>query len=288
MKFPPLEYRRAEDLSSACELLAAEGARPLAGGQSLLPLLALRIARPSILVDLSRLEELKGVVLATGGVGGDVLSIGAVTTHADIEQEAAVAGHLPILGRVASHIGHLSIRHLGTIGGSVAHADPAAEWPATCVALGALAEITSRGGVRRAPVAELLVGPYQTSLADGEVISRLEFPLEPGRRLGMAEVARRPGDFALAGAVCSLTQREGATEAVVSFFGVEGRPRPIRLPALSSSELLDEAGREALSHEVAAQLEDVLEDVHASGTFRRHLARVALKRALGEALKEAA
>ncbi len=284
MKFPPFEYHRAEDLSSAFALLAEDGARPLAGGQSLLPLLALRMARPSILVDLSRLEELRGVRVDSRERPADVLSIGALTTHAEIEQSEAVAQHLPLLATVASHIGHLSIRHLGTIGGSVAHADPAAEWPATCIALGAVVEISSLEGVRREPVAELVAGPYQTRLSEGEVISRLDFPLESDRRVGMAEVAIRPGDFALAGAVCALEGHDGSVEATVTFFGVEGRPR--RLGQTSPNPAADGSVRESMAEEFVAQLEDVLEDVHASGSFRRHLAGTVFKRALGEALKE--
>lgn len=281
MKFPPLEYRRAEDLSSACELLAEEGARPLGGGQSLLPLLAFRMARPSILVDVSRIEELRGCVL---GENEHSLTIGAATTHAEVQSDRIVARQLPILARVASHIGHRSIRHLGTIGGSVAHADPAAEWPATCMALGAIAEVSSLGARRRVPVADLIEGPYQARLEEGEMISRLEFPLEPHRRFGMAEVALRPGDFALAGAVCVLEDGRGA----VTFFGVEGKPQRIELPSLEHLSVGDGHHPDGLVEEVVGRLEGVLEDVHASASFRRHLAKTALKRALADALQETA
>lgn len=283
MKFPPFDYAAPADLAEGCELLAAEGARPLAGGQSLLPLMALRMARPELLVDLGRLRELRGLNLE-GGEDADVLRVGAMTTHAAIEESEVVADALPILAKVASHIGHAAIRHLGTIGGSVAHADPAAEWPATCVALGAVAEITSRTGVRREPVESLLSGPYQTSLGEGEILSRLDFPLVPGSRHGVSEVAIRAGDFALAGAVCVLEPDGVAAGSSVTVFGVEGRPRRVALPPVPAGR--GEGARAELAAEISSHLGDLLEDVHADGAFRRHLAEVAVARALRDAFSQ--
>ena len=127
MKFPPFEFLRPLSVAEACEVLAEEGARPLAGGQSLLPLMALRLARPQVLVDITRLDALGGIALEPSNGVGSVLSVGATTTHGELQESGLVRSVLPVLAEVASHIGHQAILHLGTIGGSIVHADPAAE-----------------------------------------------------------------------------------------------------------------------------------------------------------------
>lgn len=285
MKFPCVDYKAPSNLAEACEMMADEGARPLAGGQSLLPLMAFRLARPEALIDLNRLSELAGVTAETAG-NETSLVIGAVTTHSDIEDSEVVASVLPVLATVASQIGHPPIRHLGTIGGSVAHGDPAAEWPATCAALGAEAEICSAGRSRRELVEHLILGPFETTLEEDEILCRLHFPIRPGRKVGVAEIAHRAGDFALAGAICVLDLVAGDWAGAITLFGVKGRPARIELDAslLSAVSRGSDPGDLVMSH-VLPQLGDVFEDMHADASFRRHLAGVAAKRAIASAFQ---
>lgn len=288
MKFPPFVYRRPASLGEACAMLAEDGARPLGGGQSLLPLMALRLARPAILVDVTRLAELSGID-SRPHAGDAVLEVGAATTHGELEVSEPVRKEMPVLATVARHIGHPAIRHRGTVGGSIAHADPAAELPAACIALDAEASITSANGTRHERVETLVVGPYQTALAEDEVVTRLSFPLPAGRRAGMSEVALRSGDFALAGAICVLDAADSGTpRGTVTFFGVEAKPRRIGLDLVAAQS----SGSDAYFHEMTAFLGEVLEDSHADAPFRRHLAAVAARRAFvsawGEAVKAVA
>jgi aerobic carbon-monoxide dehydrogenase medium subunit len=276
MKFPPFAYRRPESLDEACEMLAADGARPLAGGQSLLPLMALRLARPTALVDLTNLRELSGI---DADQAGDELGVGAVTTHSQLEASTDVRTGIPVLVPLARLIGHPAIRHRGTVGGSIAHADPAAELPAACIALGADVEIASFEGKRRERVESLIVGPYQTRLKEHEFISRVWFPVDAQRRAGAAEVALRGGDFALAGAICVLDGEGTGASATMTFFGVEAKPRKLaldgdRVPG-DSSELYWQS--------LASRLDEAVEDSHADARFRTHLAAVAARRAFESA-----
>lgn len=273
MKFPPFVYCRAGSLDEACEMLAVDGARPLGGGQSLLPLMALRLARPSILVDLTRIDALAG--FDSGRDGKNVLEVGGITTHSELESSAAVRTNIPVLAAVARLIGHPPIRNRGTVGGSIAHADPAAELPAACIALDAEVVIASVDGTRRERVESFVTGPYQTSLRDNEFVTRVSFPTPAGRLAGVAEVALRAGDFALAGAICVLDDDDARTKATVTFFGVEAKPRRFELDldrARSSSD-------DAYWEEFVSILGDVVEDSHADARFRRHLAAVVARRA---------
>jgi carbon-monoxide dehydrogenase medium subunit len=244
--------------------------------------MAFRLSRPEVLVDVSRLEELKGIEVESAHNGGELI-IGAATTHAEIEQSPLVASVLPALAEVASYIGHPAIRHLGTIGGSIAHADPAAEWPATCIALGADVEVRSMGGRRRVPVESIVAGPYQTTLSDGELLCRFRFPVAVPRRVALAEIARGAGDFALAGAVCVL-EDGNAPAGAVTFFGVEGRPRRVEIPASAfvGPARLD-GPADQLGQELVVNLGNVFEDGKADAVFRRHLAVVAATRAIRRA-----
>jgi carbon-monoxide dehydrogenase medium subunit len=248
--------------------------------------MAFRLARPEALIDISRLSELAGVNPEVASDQTQSLGIGAATTHASIKDSRTVASVLPVLATVASHIGHPPIRHLGTIGGSVAHADPSAEWPAACVALGAEAEIRSAGRSRRELVEHLIVGPFETTLGEDEILCRLHFPVLPGRKTGMAEVAQRAGDFALAGAICVLDQVAGTWEGAVTLFGVKGRPARIELDARLLSAVPGGGGLDDLvmSH-VLPKLGDVFEDMRADASFRRHLAGVVARRAIASAFQ---
>jgi aerobic carbon-monoxide dehydrogenase medium subunit len=282
VKFPRVGYLLAANLAHACEAVARDGARPLAGGQSLLPLMAFRLSRPDVLVDVSRLEELRGIEVESAHNGGELV-VGAAVTHAEIEQSPLIASVLPALAEVASNIGHPAIRRLGTIGGSIAHADPAAEWPATCIALDADVEVCSTGGVRRVSVESIVAGPYQTTLSNGELLCRLHFPIAAARRVALAEITRDTGDFALAGAVCVLDDGNPPA-AAVTFFGVEGRPRRVRIPASAFTGPAREGGPpDQLARELAVNLGTVLEDGNADAVFRCHLAVVAAARALRRA-----
>jgi aerobic carbon-monoxide dehydrogenase medium subunit len=278
MKFPPFVYQRAGSLDEACEMLAVDGARPLGGGQSLLPLMALRLARPSILVDVSSLDELAG--FDSGPQAKNALEVGGITTHSELESSAAVRTKIPVLAAVARLIGHPPIRNRGTVGGSIAHADPAAELPAACIALDAELVIASVDGTRRERVESFVTGPYQTSLRENEFVTRVSFPTPPGRLAGVAEVALRAGDFALAGAICVLDAEDTSMKATITFFGVEAKPRRFDLDlgrARSSSG-------DTYWKEFVAVLGEVVEDSHADALFRRHLAAVVARRAFVSAL----
>lgn len=285
MKFPSTDYLRASSVEDACRALARDGARIIAGGQSLLPLMAFRLSRPEVLVDVCRLDELRGISVEHLGDGTKELVIGAATTHAEIEKSPVVASALPCLAQAARNIGHPAIRHLGTIGGSIAHADPAAEWPALCIGLGAEVEIVSRIGSRREAVERLIAGPYLTTLKEDEIISRIRFALVARRRVALSEVARRSGDFALAGAVGVVDGDDSAVS--VTLFGIEGRPRRVQLAAEADSAELADIGTNALEGAVLAQLGAVLEDANADAAFRRHLAVVVTSRALRDAYGQA-
>ncbi len=196
MKPAPFEYHRPETLDEALAIMAEHGdqARPLAGGQSLLPLLAMRLVRPNHLVDLHRLAALRGIAVAGGRV-----TIGAMTRQSDVESDPRV----PALVRAAvPHIGHLAIRNRGTVGGSLSHLDPAAEWPAVALALDAVMVAASLRGRREIPADEFMIGPQATSLEPDELLVEVTVPVDDDR-FGFAEVTRRGrGDFALVGAAC--------------------------------------------------------------------------------------
>jgi carbon-monoxide dehydrogenase medium subunit len=279
MKFPPFDYLRPTGLPEACEMLAEEGARPLGGGQSLLPLMALRLARPRTLVDLGALEELVGTSRSVSA-GEGVLEIGAMTTLSAVEHDRTACSAVPLLSRIVRFIGHPAIRHRGTLGGSIAHADPAAELPAACIALDASASIASRRGSRSERVEALVTGPYQTSLREDELVTGLCFPIRPGRRTGVWEVAPRPGDFALAGAICVVyPEHSGPAGAAVTFFGVQAKPSRVTLDVEGAAG--EGGGR--YFQDLADSLEGVLEDGHADDRFRRRLAAVAARRAFAAA-----
>jgi len=196
MKPAPFRYARAGSLAEATALLAAEPgeAKLLAGGQSLVPLLNMRLARPAVLVDLNGVRELRGITPSPDGG----LRIGALTRHTELATSAAVRERAPLLAEAARHVGHAAIRNRGTLGGSVAHADPAAELPAALVALDARLRVTGPRGARVIAAALFFRGLLATALETDEILTEVLVPAaEPG--WGFVEIARRPGDFALAG-----------------------------------------------------------------------------------------
>jgi CO/xanthine dehydrogenase FAD-binding subunit len=262
VKPAPFQYAAPDSMPAALDLLAAEEARPLAGGQSLIPMLNFRLARPSLLVDLNPLGELDRLEVAPGGA----LHIGAMTRQSRLLGSGAVAGGWPLLRQAVSHVGHAAIRSRGTVGGSVAHADPAAELPVALTALDARFHVRSAGGERVLAAADFFRGALTTALAPGELLIGIEVPAMPaGARTAFTEHARTHGDFALAGvAVVSAP----AGHAAIALLGAG--PVPVRAPA---AEQALAAG--APVAEVAAGAASVLED-----DYRRALIAALAQRAL--------
>jgi aerobic carbon-monoxide dehydrogenase medium subunit len=279
MKAPPFAYLRATSLEEAFALWAAAGpdAKLLAGGQSLLATLAFRLSEPGTLIDISRLAELRGIALA-----GDMVRVGALTTHAELGASDVVRQHLPLLAEAVPLIAHPAIRNRGTIGGSLAFADPAAELPACCV--GIEAQIVARGtkGERRIPAAQFFTGLYATALREKELIAAVEFPAaRAGERHVILELARRSGDYAMAGVVAKA-KVSGSTliDPRFVFFGVGDGP------VLADKAMAAISGQQALPDTIPlaqAALDADLDppsDQHGGPQMKRHLARVLLARAL--------
>ena len=285
MKPAPFEYHAPATVGEAADLLSTlEDAKPLAGGQSLIPLMALRLARFQHLVDLGRVSELRGIDRTNG-----VVAIGAMTTDSDIESSAVVRTAVPLLAQATPLIGHFQIRNRGTVGGSLAHADPSAEYPAVAAALDATMILASTSGWRRVPAAEFFESTFTTALADEEILASVEFPVWPGASgFGAYEVARRHGDFALVGAMAGI-QLDGSqvVKAAVTLFGVGGTPHrageaeAALVGSSAAATDLVEVGR------MAASDLDPPTDIHASGSYRRQVAAVVVERALGAAFQAA-
>jgi carbon-monoxide dehydrogenase medium subunit len=279
MKAPPFSYVRAATLAEAFQLWRDAGpdAKLLAGGQSLLATLAFRLSEPSVLVDISRLRELRGISQT-----GSAIRIGALTTHAELGHHALVRQHVPLLAQAVPMIAHPAIRNRGTIGGSLAFADPAAELPACCVALDATIIARDAADDRRIPAAQFFTGLYATALRPNELIAAVEFPLaKPGERSAILELARRSGDYAMAG-IAAKAKLTGSTlvDPRLVFFGVGDSP------VLAGRAMGAIGGKQVLADTVAAAqaaLDGDLDppaDQHGGREMKLHLARVLLARAL--------
>jgi aerobic carbon-monoxide dehydrogenase medium subunit len=258
------EYHAPETIDDVVGLLAEHGdeAKPLAGGQSLVPMLALRLARFEHVIDLNGVPALAGIERRNGTV-----AVGAMTRQAELERSDDAAA-VPLLGLAAPLIGHFQIRNRGTVGGSIAHADPAGELPTVALALDAELDVASTAGTRTVAASELFAGTWETTLAPEELLTRVRFPVWRGRcGFAVDEVARRYGDFALAG-LGSMPSRAGAAEAAI----VGHAP---------SADELSEIGRLAM-----ADLEPPT-DIHASGEYRRAVGAHVVTRGLGTALERA-
>jgi aerobic carbon-monoxide dehydrogenase medium subunit len=286
MKPAPFEYHAPDSVSDVVALLAEHGdeIKPLAGGQSLVPMLALRLTRFEHLVDLNRVDELNGIRRDNG-----TLTVGATTRQATIER-SELAQAVPLLARAAPLIGHFQIRNRGTVGGSLAHADPAAELPAVALALDAQMEIATGAGRHTVAAADFFVGTWTTSLEPNELLTAVQFPVWDGRcGFVVDEVARRAGDFALAGVTTALQLDPGGTvqRAAISLFGMASTP--VRAPAAETALIGSQPDLAALRE--AAQLAvrdlDPPEDVHASSTYRRSVGAHLVERSLTRALDEA-
>lgn len=287
MKPPPFEYVPATSLDEALEALVEHGdeAKLLAGGQSLVPLLAFRLARPSVLVDLNWVDGLDGVALE-----GDSLVVGAMTRQRDLEQLPALRERCPMITEAIELIGHVAIRNRGTVGGSLAHADPAAEWPALATVLDAELELAGPRGRRTVAARDFFISYFTTLLEPDEVLTQIRLELPNGRSGScFLELSRRHGDFALAGVGALVTLAGDGTAADVRLGLIGVGDRPVR-PAVAESALRGRVPDDEAVGEAAAAVAGEIEptgDIHASADYRRHLATVLTRRALTTAVGRA-
>ncbi len=285
MKPAPFEYVAARSLDEALAALAdaGEGGKVLAGGQSLVPLLALRLARPDVLVDVNQVAGLDRVV-----VDDHRLVIGALARHRAVELDEQVRRAFPLVSAAAAKIGHVAIRNRGTVGGSVAHADPAAEWPALLLALDGEVEVASPRGRRVVSAGDLYAGYLTTTLEVDEVVCEVRATLPEGRTgTSFLELARREGDFAIVGVAAVLAiEGDEVRHCRLALSGVGSTP----VRARGAEELL--AGAAADDAAIAAAAREVVEeidppgDIHGSADYRRKVAGVLVRRALSAARDE--
>jgi len=285
MKPAPFDYHAPRQLKEAAELLAKlPNAKVLAGGQSLVPMMNFRYLIVDHLVDLGGLDELRGIA-----VGDGLLRIGAMTSQRDLESSADVARHCPLMAEALRHVGHRQTRNRGTIGGSLAHADPAAELPAVCAAYDATIHAASVRGIRQIPFREFGTGFMTTALAPDEMIAAVDLPIwRLGHGHGFHEFARRQGDFAIAGAAALLDigADNVVRRAVLALFGVTASPLRVEAAeARLTGQPLDAGAIRAAA--AAAWLIEPISDIHAGGEYRRHLAQVLSSRALNDAARRA-
>lgn len=281
LKAPRFEYLRATTLDEALALLAehAGEAKLLAGGQSLVPAMNMRLAAPAVLIDVNGIATLAGVDVVDGR-----LRIGALTRHRELIESPEVTARAPLLARAARHIGHDAIRNRGTIGGSLAHADPAAELPACVLALSGVIVAASARGLRRIAAEDFFLGAYTTALEPDEMIVAVEVPPpQPGHRAAFQELCRRLGDYAMAG-LAAFARRDGdeLRDVRLAFFAVSDRPVLARAAAAAVE------GRAVSPETVAAALRALAEDIdpmadlYNSAAMKAHLMRVLAGRALAE------
>lgn len=275
--------------STVLEALAAfeggEDASYIAGGQSLVPALALRLQAPQLLVDIAHIPELRGVELK-----GDWLRIGALTRHHEVLADPLIRQHAPLYAEAAPHVAHPAIRNKGTLGGSISHADPASEFPAMTLALGAELEIANRDGTRRVPADEFFLDLFQTAIEPGELLVAIHVPvIGPEHRWAFHELARRRGDFALVG--CGiLVELDGETIKTVriAFFSVGNTPvRARQAEASLVGRRLDQAAIAAAQAVIGDDL-DPPDDEQSPPEMKRHLARVIVGRLLGVIARQGA
>lgn len=274
MKASRFRYARPDSLDEALALMADEATEPmaLAGGQSLMPMMNFRVARPGVLVDLNRVPGLSGIEETDGAV-----RIGAMMRYRELAASAVVTKWVPLLTAALPYVAHPAIRNRGTIGGSLALADPAAELPAVALALGAVLHLVSAGGARDVGADDFFLGAYETALKAGELVSAVSFPAaRPDDRCGIHEIVRRHGDYAMAGAAVAAV---GGVVRIAVFGVGDGVLRAKR------AETALGAGLAGLDRAVAALADlDVAGDLNGDEATKRHLAGVALRRAVAEAL----
>ena len=279
MKAPAFAYARPKELNEVLALMTEHGdnARLLAGGQTLNATLNMRLSEPSLLIDLQAVSALKGI-----DVQGQMLRIGAMCTHTEIEDSALIGQHFPLLTAAVPHIAHRAIRNLGTFGGSIAYGDPAAEWPACLLALDGVVVARGPQGERRIAAQDFFTGLYSTDLQEDELVVACELPLAKGaQRFAFDELARRHGDYAVVGiAATAQVQGQVLRDVRLAWLGAAAQPlRSTRTEGLLEGQTLNEA----LVAQAVQCLKDELPteaDLTHSAATKAHLAGVMLKRAL--------
>ena len=284
MKPAPFDYYDPTTLEEALALLQEHGddAKLLAGGQSLIPMLNMRLARPRVLIDLNRVEGLAYMREEAGH-----LAIGAMTRHADVERSPLVAQRQPLLAEAMRHVGHVQIRSRGTIGGSLVHADPSAELPAVMVALEAVMRVTGPGGVREVPAEAFFLMYFTTTLAPDEILTEVRVPpLPPRTGYAFEELARRHGDFALAGVACTVTLSDtgAVSDCRLGLTGVG--MTPVRAREAEALFVATGDAHKAAEVVMGAIMPD--SDIHGTAEYRQELAGVLTERALRRAMERGA
>ncbi|WP_373049803.1 FAD binding domain-containing protein [Thalassovita aquimarina] len=279
LKSPAFEYLQAQDIADAMSAYdSAEGdAVYLSGGHSVVPSLALRLQAPALVIDISRISALSGISLEDGW-----LRIGAMTRHVQAMNDPLIAAHAPLFAAAAPFVAHPAIRNRGTLGGSLAHADPASEFPAAAVAMRAELEIVSPQGIRRVPADDFFKDIYETAIEPGEILQAIHVPCPvPGQMIGFDEIARRRGDYAMVGAAVQAVTTDGVADDVsIALFSVGDRPtRAVSAQAVLTGSPIDGA---AIAEAQAALCDDLdpLDDPQFPAHMRLHLARVLLGRIL--------
>lgn len=277
MKAPVFAYAKPQSAAEAIALLArhGEGAQILAGGQTLVATLNMRLSQPEILVDITGLDSLRGITVTP-----DVVRIGALTTHRMIERSTDVATLVPLLTQAVPNIAHVAIRNAGTIGGSVAFADPSAEWPACCLAMDATIVLAGAAGERRVKAREFFKGLYETARQPGELLTAVEFPRLAGYRTAFLELARRHGDYAIVGVAAVAKVSSVLSDVRLAYLGTGPTPllgasamRVLEGKALGADTI--KAAQDALASDLAPS-----GDLYSSPATKMHLARVLTGRAL--------
>ena len=284
MKPPRFRYERPESVGDALTLLATEGdrAKVLAGGQSLVALMNLRLAAPEVLIDIGELDELRYVRR-----NGASLAVGALTTHATLEEHDGLVASFPLLAEAIRHVGHGAIRNRGTVGGSIAHADPAAELPVVLTALGGEVTVRSSTGSRRISAADFFRSFLMTVVEADELVTEVTFPtVTINTGYAFEEFARRPGDFALVSVACRVGRRGDTLSSLKVVLGGVGAT-PVDVDGLeeAAGESIERAM--AIAARAAAQAVAPINDVHGTEEYRRHLARALTERAMTRAADQA-
>jgi carbon-monoxide dehydrogenase medium subunit len=285
MKARAFLYRRPQGIDEALELLACDGAQVLAGGQSLIPTLNMRLSSPEMLVDINRIDALRGI-----NDRGETIRIGALVRHADVLESELITKRVPLLAMAIPHVAHMAVRNRGTTCGSLALADPSAEMPAIAVALGADIVLRKRGAVRSIPAREFFQGLYQTARNDDELIAEVILPVaQPDEVFGFSELSRRHGDFATVGvAVRARKVPRGLAALDVVFFGSE--PAPLLSPSAQSLTVDASLSDDALSEIARGVTRDMnpIDSHQGRGETKRRQAAVLLKRVLKDMTARAA
>ena len=281
MKASAFSYARATSIANAIELLEEHGerAKVLSGGQSLMPAMNLRLLAPELIVDIGAFDELRGIVRQNS-----VLAIGALTRHVDLQNSPLIASHAPLLKEAIAHVAHPAIRNRGTIGGSLAHADPASELPACVIALDATIVVRGPAGERRIAAEDFFLGIYETALSTEELLVAVEVPLPPSNAAHyFCEFARRHGDYAIVGlAAQAVVDTQKFSDFRPAFFGVGDKAVHVKMPALLNTDVTPKVLSGAL--QALGDALDPPEDQQASGAMRCHLSKVLLARCVAALL----